>query len=136
MQMASSRPGGTLLYKIRSVFPFDFFPDELIIDRHKVSLIRRPFFLSERVISLSYDDISNVSMERGIFFASLEISHKIFGMPPLVIRYLKREESDKVKQLILGLAIARKEGNKEIFTSPTKELIKQAMDLGRARVLS
>ena len=127
--------GEAVLWKIKSTFPFDPLPDELIVDRHKISLIKRPFFFSERVTSLSYDDISNVVIEHSMVFASLEISHKIFGMQPLTMHYLRKKEADKVKQLILGLIIAKKEGNKEIFSLSRQELIKKASELGRARIV-
>ncbi len=127
--------GEAVLWKIKSIFPFDLLPSILIVDRHKVSLIKRPFILSERVTSLSYDDISNVIIEHSMIFASLEIDHKIFGMLPLTLHYLRKQEANTVKQLILGLIIAKKEGNKEIFFLSRKELLKKAIELGRARIV-
>ena len=122
---------GQVLMRVKSRKPFDLFPDEIVVDRHKVTLIRRPFFWAERIVSLAFEDISNVTIDHGIMFASLEIAHKIFGMPPLMVQYLDRTEANLVKRLLLGIIIAKKEGNKELFNLDRKELIEQAQQVGK-----
>lgn len=121
-----------ILFSIKTRKPLDLFPDELVIDRRKVNLIRRPFFFTERIVSLAYEDISNVVIEHSLLFACLEISHKIFGMAPLQVRFLKRDEANIVKRLILGLMIAKRDGLKNLLDLKTSDLITTASQLGRA----
>src|SRR3989344_42951 len=61
-----------VLFRIRAVFPFDFFPDEIIVDVNKVNIIQNSL-LSKNMHSVFIKDISDVVVQTGILFACLSI---------------------------------------------------------------
>lgn len=96
--------------KISSVFPFDFFPDDLTIDDNKVSFIIREFFFSEDIYSIIIKSIKDVEIECGPFFATLKIVPEWFPGKIVQVNYLKKSEAIEARRLILGLICACREG--------------------------
>ena len=37
------------LFTFSTAFPFDFFPDDVVLDRFKINVIKRDFFATERI---------------------------------------------------------------------------------------
>lgn len=103
-----SQSGKTLL-KIRSVFPFDFFPSELSIDMNKVSCIERTFFYSERQQSITISDISDVYVDMALLFATIKIVDKFFDKNAVTVRKLKKHEALLAKGIIQGLIVANRQ---------------------------
>ena len=60
----TSNPAGEILLRLKSVFPFDFFPNEIIIHRSKIDIVYRQFFWDEQVVSLPIDQVKGVSVRR------------------------------------------------------------------------
>lgn len=98
----------TMLLKISAVFPFDLFPDELIIDECKVSIVFREFFFSADIHSINIEMIRDVDVETGPFFAKLQIVPDGFPGHPLVVRYLKKGDAYKARSIIQGLMVAKR----------------------------
>jgi len=120
-----------VLLIIKSVFPFDFFPDKLIIDENKLSIYSREFFFTDDVRCFCYKDIQFVEIFSSLFFASLQI--KIFGFPndDIKITFLKRNDAYKARRLIQGLIEGTK-ANVDFSGMNTSELTCQAEILGSA----
>lgn len=120
-----------VLMVTQSVFPFDFFPDKLIIDENKLSIYNRDFFFNDDVRCFCYKDIQFVEIFSSLIFASLCI--KVFGFPndEIKIRYLKRNEAFRARRLIQGLIEGTK-ANVDFSDMNTSELIYQAEILGSA----
>lgn len=97
------------LYKFHTVFPFDFFPDEITIDENKVSIISWNFFLNYDVRSILIEDITDVTVECGPFFAALTlVDSSNFRFPITVkIEYLKKKEAIMARKLIQGLILTK-----------------------------
>ena len=57
----------SVLLKISSTFPFDLFPDSLVVDENKVSIIHRDF-MTEHVHSILIEDITDITVNTSIFF--------------------------------------------------------------------
>src|SRR5688572_31543212 len=63
-----------IIFKFSTIFPFDFFPDDLIISENQLDLVIRDFFFSEHVETVWVKDIQQISVETSILFATLTIS--------------------------------------------------------------
>src|SRR5258708_7965897 len=62
-----------VLLKIKSVFPFEFFPDSIVIDESKVSIIHRIFFWTAAIQSIPIQHVQDVEVDTSILFATLKI---------------------------------------------------------------
>lgn len=98
------------LYKCKSVFPFDFFPDELIIDENKIDVRHGLFFMSTQTTSIPYENIVKATTTTGLLFATLQIEMEIFVQQPQPIKYLWRNQALKARRIINGLVSAYKQG--------------------------
>ena len=98
-----------IIYEVESAFPFQFFPDRLIIDENKITLIRK-HLLFKRVYPIPYDNIATVRVNRTIFFASLEFEVTRFTDPPNTLTHLIPSKAAKAKRYITGIMQAKKEG--------------------------
>lgn len=99
-----------VLFACKSVFPFDFFPNEVIIDINKITLIDREFFMSGGIQSIYLKDIYDVEIETGPFFSTLIISNTYFTANKLEVKYLKKKDAVKLREIMLGLICANKVG--------------------------
>lgn len=97
-----------MLLRISAFFPFDLFPDVVIVDECKVSIIFRQFFFSEDVHSVSIDMIRDVNVETGPFFASLKIVPDGYPGQSLIVRYLKKKDANLARSVIQGLMVVKR----------------------------
>lgn len=99
---------GRMLFRVSAVFPFDLFPDELIIDECKVSIIFREFFFSQDVHCINIEQIRDVDVETGPFFAKLQIVPDGYPSHPLIVRYLIKKRAYQARSIIQGLMVAKR----------------------------
>lgn len=98
-----------VLLKIKCVFPFDLFPNEVTVDLNKVNIVYN-YFLSKRIHSIAIKNISDVYMSSGIFFGSIGIVDTFYkGDAPIKITYLKKRDAAEARQVIQGLMACVKE---------------------------
>lgn len=100
------------IFHLKSFFPFDFFPDELVVDSGKVTIVKNYFYFSKQMRNISLDDIGDVMIETGPLFATLVILDKSAGnvvKEELKIHYLDKSMAFEARKLIQGLIICRKE---------------------------
>ncbi len=125
-----ARSNGNLL-RIKAVFPFDFFPDELIVDRNKVDIINREFLKSATIRSVLHRDITDVIVQTSLFFAKVTIVARSFTDQVHEIHFLKRHEAIRARRLIQGLVAAVRQGiDLEPFSD--QELTVKIEELGQA----
>ncbi len=92
----------------RTVFPITLFPDSVVLDRTKVSIIKRDFFWTSNVISFQIEDILNVSCSVGPLFGSLTIASRVMStVDHFHVNYLWRGDAVFLKDLIQGYVIAK-----------------------------
>lgn len=97
-----------VLARATTVFPLTFFPDSVILDRTKLTVIRRNFFFSEDVMSIRIEDILNVSANVGPFFGSITIATRVMSTDDhFTIYNFLREDVMHLKHMIHGYVIAR-----------------------------
>lgn len=121
-----------VLFKASTVFPFDLFPDKLIIDEIKISIVYRHFFSSEQVYSVSIKDIDNVSVEVIPFLATLKIIDNRYKDNPIIIKNLRRKAATRARRIIEGLILGR---DQKIDFSKLEgpDLVKKIEELGEAK---
>ncbi len=95
------------LLRIKSVFPFDFFPDELIIGKKTVSVIKRQF-LNSNTETFLVKDIGLVSINTAILFSHIRISYKA-PYEDIVIGTLWKTEAKNIKALLDKLMLIKNE---------------------------
>lgn len=98
------------LLAVRTVFPFVVFPDDVIVDINKVSIIFREFFATEQVHSVLIKDISDVLVETNLLFATLKIVDVGYTDRTIDVKYLKRSDGEHARKLIQGLMTAHRNG--------------------------
>lgn len=97
-----------ILAKATTVFPLSIFPDTIILDRTKLTVIKRNFFFSEQVMSIRIEDILNVSATVGPFFGSVTIATRVMSSDDhFMIRNFTRSDAQHLKHMIQGYVIAR-----------------------------
>lgn len=98
------------LLRISTVFPFDLFPDTLIVDVTKVHIISRQFFASEEIHSIPIKSIVDVYVETGPIFATLRVlPQMVFQHQVTQISQLWKSDAIKARDIIQGLIVATKE---------------------------
>lgn len=122
-----------ILFKTKTVFPFDFFPSDLIIDSEKVSIIMRVFFGSGQIHCIPIKNITDLSLEHSIFLATIHIlPGRVFQNQVLTLGHLKREDALKARNLIQGLMIIDRENINLNNTIHNKEWIDEIEAIGKA----
>ncbi len=127
--LAKSEP---VLFEASAVFPFDLFPDRLIIHPDKVSLIYHIFFFSEQVFPMFIRDLKNVAVGTNVLFGSLLFELQGFEKNPPKLNYLKVSEAIKARRIITGL-IAFNNERIDVTKLSTEELAEKAEEVGKAR---
>lgn len=119
-----------VLASARSVFPFALFPDDIILDRTKVTILKRDFFWSKNIISIRIEDILNVSASTGPFFGSVNISSRVMNSTDhFSIDYFYKKDAIYLKRIIQGYMIAQ-HNNIDTSNLAKKELIDTLCELG------
>jgi hypothetical protein len=101
-----------VLVHISAVFPFDLFPDHLVVDENKVNVIHRDFFEIEHLHSILIEDVTNVTLDIGFVFATLHITDSNNPRFPVEysLRFLRKEDARIARNVIQGLMSAKREG--------------------------
>lgn len=97
------------LFRLSTIFPFDLFPDEVVIDVDKVSVITGVFFFSKRIHSVFIQDITDVFVDSTLIFATLEIVDSGFVENSIKIKPISRTEAMRARKIIQGLIVAKKQ---------------------------
>lgn len=119
-----------MIARVQTIFPLTLFPDDIILDRTKITIIKRNFFWSADVISIRIEDVLNVSSSVGPFFGSVSISSRVMNsVDHFEVDRLWRSDAIEIKKLIQGYMIA-KHSEVAIDDLPVEELVAMLEDLG------
>jgi hypothetical protein len=119
-----------ILGSANTVFPVTLFPDSILVDRTKVSIIKRDFFWTSNTITFQVEDILNVSCGIGPVFGSLTIASRVMStIDHFQINYLWRSDAIFLKRLIQGHIIA-KQNKLETNDLTRKEMVETLCELG------
>lgn len=115
---------------LASAQTFALFPDRVIMDRTKLTMIKRNFFWSSDVISIQIEDILNVSSSVGPIFGTLTVASRVMStIDHFQIRFLWRSDAIDLKHIIQGYAIAKNSGI-DISQFPKKVMLETLRELG------
>lgn len=119
-----------VLSSARTVFPFTPFPDDIVLDRTKLTITKRDFFMSGKVMSIRIEDVLNVTTDVGPLFGSITVAIRIMSSEDhITINYLHRADAIHLKHIIQGYVIAQH--NKiDVAHLTKKELIETLTELG------
>lgn len=123
------------IFSTRSVFPFDLFPDELIIDANKVDISMGIFFGSREVYSIPLQNINGARSNSSIIFAGISIEIEGFNKNPPSIRYLWKKDAIMARRIINGLVTTIRQ-NIDLSKLDLKSLREKLIDIGRAHEVS
>jgi hypothetical protein len=105
-----------VLLQAKTFFPFDLFPDTLIIDTNKVAVTEKRFFATEHLTVINHKDIADVEVETSLFLANLIITYmpKVEGFlapeqKKIKVKLLPRNDAVKAQHIVKGTLIARRE---------------------------
>ncbi len=119
-----------LLATADTVFPFTLFPDTVKVDRAKVTIVQRTFFMSSKTITLRIEDILNVSVSIGPIFGAISITTRVMStVDHYDITFFWRKDAIHLKHIIQGYIIALHRG-KNIDKLTNEELLPLLTDLG------
>lgn len=109
---------------------FRFRPEryELLIDRAKLTVIKRLFLLADNITSIKWGDVLNVDLSVGPFFGSLTLKARYLDRP-IIVAPLRRDKAFKAKRLVEGLIVACSKGI-ALDEIPTEELIDEITRIG------
>jgi hypothetical protein len=119
------------ILEIKSVFPFQIFPDKLIIELNKVNIIHLGLFFKNE-FPILIDDIKTVKVTRGFVFSSILFEVRGYAKNPYPITYIWPNEADKAKNYIMALLDARNE-NIDLSNINRNILIKRLEEIGKSR---
>lgn len=119
-----------VIARASTVFPMTLFPDSIVVDRTKITIIKRDFFFTSRVISIQIEDILNVEAGVGPFFGSITIASRVMStIDHFQINYFWRDDAITLKHIIQGYVIA-KHNNIDTSGLSRKELVDTLIGLG------
>ncbi len=105
-----------ILFTAKTVFPFSIFPDTLVIDTTKITIVRKQMFATENIITVPHKDIADASVQTALFLATFTLTYTLHTQSPgaaqpitETISSLRREDAIKAKNLIKGILVARAE---------------------------
>jgi hypothetical protein len=121
-----------IIYKCKSVFPFDLFPTEISIEDHRLNIISKRFFATGELRTVSIQDIFEVAVSTDLFFAALRIGARVFTDGTIQVNFLRKSEAIRFQQILEGLRVLTQEGV-DTTIMETTELIGKIEDIGRIK---
>lgn len=109
---------------------FRFRPEryELLIDRTKITVIKRLFLLADNITSIRWGDVLGVDLRVGPFFGNLTLKARYIDQP-IIIALLRRDKAFKAKRIIEGLVVACSRGI-ALDEISTEELLEEITRIG------
>jgi hypothetical protein len=99
---------------------------------NKVDFVFRTFFYSEHIHSVMIQDVTDVIVETGFFFAKLKLVDRGYTEGIIEIDYLNRDEAITARRIIQGLVIANEQKIDLIQLDP-QEVRDKIEALGRVK---
>ncbi|MEX0617082.1 MAG: hypothetical protein WD231_04735 [Candidatus Woykebacteria bacterium] len=92
-----------IIHKVKSMFPFQLFPDELLIKKDKITLVNNVGPGMRRMRDLHLHDIAQVEADVGPLFGHLHVIPKLRTEEPLLIDRISRKEALQTRKIIEDL---------------------------------
>jgi hypothetical protein len=128
-KLATLANHSTVIFEAQAVFPFQMFPDRIIVEKDKVTLIHRTFAW-KNVFPVLISNLNGVTVTRSFLFASLSLELTGYENNPDDIMHLRPSDAAKAKRYILGLIHAQKQGI-DLSKIPIEELKDDLEEIGK-----
>lgn len=122
-----------VLAEASTVFPVTLFPDTVVVDRTKVTIIKRDFFWSSDTMTFRIEDVLNAEVTVGPLFGSLIIASRVMSTTDhFRIDHFWRNDAVYLRRIIQGYVIAQH--NKiDVAHLSKDDLVKTLNELGHHR---
>lgn len=117
------------LQTLSTVFPFTLFPTTITIDPDKVTVTFKEFFASNNFQTMLIKEITNVEVQTDLFFGSLKIRDSADRAHEILVKFLKKKDAEKAREIIQGLIVGTKQGV-DFSQIEQETLVKKVEELG------
>jgi hypothetical protein len=127
------RQSSEVIARVQTVFPLTLFPHSIILDRTKITIIKRSSPWSAAIISIGIEDVLNVSTNLGMIFGSISVASRVMNsVDHYEVVGLWRGDAIELHHLIQGCTVAKNSG---VSTDhlPIAELVETLHNLGRGQ---
>jgi len=120
-----------VLFEFETVFPFDVAPDKIVLDRFKISIIKKELLGSERITTIPLGGSMSVKVNTGPLTSQMVLTDPDQG--EVKIENVSTEDAQRFRELIEGIVVGIRSGVNLLGMSK-EELIKQALNWGAVQV--
>ena len=120
----------TRLFTCTAIFPFDLFPDTLVIDHNKIDIIYRTFFGHNHTVSIPIERLNYVGVNSVLFLSTLRFETKGLEQNPAPLSMLPTRAAQYAKNLIFGLMAAEKNGI-DLSHLSRGDILNKLIEIGR-----
>ncbi|MEO6508701.1 MAG: hypothetical protein ABIO02_02000 [Patescibacteria group bacterium] len=121
-----------VLYRAKNFFPFDLFPDEIIVMRQRVDIVYGLFFSSKEILSIEIKNLFDVNLDFDLLFAAIDFKLTVGQEEPGTVKFLKKREAIELRRIVVGLIAAYRE-KIDISSLTKEELLPKLIEIGKAR---
>lgn len=94
-----------VLYKARGVWPFDFMPDDIIVEEERLIVINNYFPFGSDIGTLPMGRISSIEVTHALFFSSLNIQCTELHGYSAIVKWLRHKDAQQIKEIVDGIKI-------------------------------
>ncbi|MCA9327672.1 hypothetical protein KDA14_04045 [Candidatus Saccharibacteria bacterium] len=121
----------SVLFRCSTMFPFDLFPNTLLIDHNKVDIIYRTFFGNSHTVSIPIAQLNYVGVESVFFLATLKLETIGLEQNPAPLAMLGTRDAEMAKNILFGLMAAEKH-DIDLSAIPDEQMLAKVIEIGRA----
>ena len=119
------------LFRAKGVWPFDFFPDELIIEEKRIIVKRNMFPFFSTISTIPINNFLIFELTHSIFFSSVFIKGAYGDNLSTSFCWLTHKDAQQAKEIVDGLRLKESE-SLEVMERNKKRLIMALQMLGHA----
>lgn len=133
-QKVSAEDASMQLFRIKGFWPFDLFPDELILEEKRIILKRNYFPWFSHITTIPIDRVALFEVSHSWFFSALYIQGGWWGVgsryDTITMRWLRHADAQKAKDIVDGLRI-KNVGHLELPQAGKKEIVTTLERIGK-----
>lgn len=121
-----------VIFQTSTVFPFDFFPKQVVVYLNRIDIVNKIFFFTNEVQSILVKDIYTVHAQSNPFFGSISIVNRQITIPEVSISKLSASDTARLRKIIQGLIMAS-EHDATLRSLNPQELLPKLEELGETQ---
>lgn len=120
-----------VLLRVKGTFPFDLYPDELIIEEKRLIVKKNMFPFFSTTVTLPISRLTLFEWNKSILYSSVFIRGAYTDNIELTVSWLPHNEAKKAKEIVDGLSLKLNE-SVDVVESDKNRLAKTMQVLGQA----